>query len=226
MAHTPGTPARVQRLSSLVAIVAVAVAIALAFGRIFAGLRRRRWRLLGGRRRLGRDRLGDRAAGHAARHARAAPPDSCWRSTWLAAPQTTWFGLPTAETLRTLGSLATQVGGPGARLRLPRSRHARADPCRHDRRVGRGVLVLRARVPRPEPAARPDPAARPRRVRRQRARGSRPADLRRVVPRWRRSPCCSRTRCAASRAGGRSGRRPRPAIDCSRRPGGTPDGSG
>ena len=31
--------------------------------------------------------------------------------TWLAAPQTSWFGLPTAETLRTLGSLATEVGG-------------------------------------------------------------------------------------------------------------------
>ena len=31
--------------------------------------------------------------------------------TWLAAPQTTWYGLPTSDTLRTLGTLATQVGG-------------------------------------------------------------------------------------------------------------------
>ena len=35
MAHTTRTPARIQRLTSLVAIVAVAVAIAVAFGRVF-----------------------------------------------------------------------------------------------------------------------------------------------------------------------------------------------
>ena len=37
MAHTPGTTARVQRLTSLVAIVLVATAVGLAFGRVYLG---------------------------------------------------------------------------------------------------------------------------------------------------------------------------------------------
>ena len=45
MAHTPGAPARIQRLSSLIAILAVALAIALAFGRILQGPSAA-WRLL------------------------------------------------------------------------------------------------------------------------------------------------------------------------------------
>ena len=153
MAHAPGTPARFQRLSSLVAIVAVAVAISLAFGRILQGSGAA-WRLLGvgvasGVIAWATERRGMLLA------TLCSAAGLLLALTWFAAPQTTWFGLPTTETLRTLGSLATQVGRPGARLHLPRARHPRADPCRHHRRLGRGVLVLCARVPRPEPACSP-----------------------------------------------------------------------
>jgi hypothetical protein len=37
MAHTPGTTARVQRLTSLVAILLVATAVGFAFGRVYQG---------------------------------------------------------------------------------------------------------------------------------------------------------------------------------------------
>lgn len=109
MAHTPGTPARFQRLSSLVAIVAVAVAISLAFGRILQGSGAA-WRLLG----VG---IASGVIAWATERRGMLLATVCsavgllLALTWLAAPQTTWFGLPTAETLRTLGSLATQVGG-------------------------------------------------------------------------------------------------------------------
>ena len=71
MAHTPGTPARIQRLSSLVAILAVALAIALAFGRILQG-HERGMAPAGRRGRLGADRVGDRASRDAAGHPRSA----------------------------------------------------------------------------------------------------------------------------------------------------------
>ncbi len=109
MAHTPGTPARIQRLSSLIAILAVALAIALAFGRILQGSSAG-WRLLAvgvasGLIAWATERRGMLLA------TLCSAAGLLLALTWLAAPQTTWFQLPTAETLRTLGSLATQVGG-------------------------------------------------------------------------------------------------------------------
>jgi len=109
MAHAPGTPARIQRLSSLVAILAVAVAISLAFGRILQGSGAA-WRLLAvgvasGVIAWATERRGMLLA------TLCSAAGLMLALTWLAAPHTTWFGLPTAETLRTLGSLATQVGG-------------------------------------------------------------------------------------------------------------------
>jgi transglutaminase-like putative cysteine protease len=109
MAHTPGAPARIQRLSSLVAILAVALAIALAFGRILQGPSAA-WRLLAvgvasGLIAWATERRGMLFA------TLCSAAGLLLALTWLAAPQTTWFQLPTAETLRTLGSLATQVGG-------------------------------------------------------------------------------------------------------------------
>lgn len=109
MAHTPGAPARIQRLSSLIAILAVALAIALAFGRILQGPTAA-WRLLAvgvasGLIAWATERRGMLLA------TLCSAAGLLLALTWLAAPQTTWFQLPTAETLRTLGSLATQVGG-------------------------------------------------------------------------------------------------------------------
>jgi hypothetical protein len=109
MAHTPGAPARIQRLSSLIAILAVALAIALAFGRILQGPSAA-WRLLAvgvasGLIAWATERRGMLLA------TLCSAAGLLLALTWLAAPQTTWFQLPTPDTLRTLGSLATQVGG-------------------------------------------------------------------------------------------------------------------
>ena len=109
MAHTSGTPARVQRLSALAAILAVAFASAMAFGRILQGSGAT-WRLLAvgaasGAIAWATERRGMLLA------TLCSALGLLLALTWLAAPQTTWFGFPTAESLRILGSLATQVGG-------------------------------------------------------------------------------------------------------------------
>ena len=109
MAHTPGAPARIQRLSSLIAILAVALAIALAFGRILQGSGAA-WRLLAVGVASGLIAWATERRGMLLATACSAA-GLLLALTWLAAPQTSWFGLPTAETLRTLGSLATEVGG-------------------------------------------------------------------------------------------------------------------
>ena len=108
MAHTARTPARIQRLSALVAIVAVAVAIGFAFGRILLG-HSSTYRMLAvgvvsGVIAWATERRGMLLAtlGSAA--------GLLLVLAWMAAPHTLWFGLPTAETLRTLATLATQVG--------------------------------------------------------------------------------------------------------------------
>jgi hypothetical protein len=108
MAHPAGTTARVQRLTALVAIVLVAVAVGFAFGRVFVG-HAATYRLL--------------AVG-------VASAVVAWiferRSLLLATvvsaallivaigllvfPQTTWYGAPTLETMRQVGHAATQVG--------------------------------------------------------------------------------------------------------------------
>jgi transglutaminase-like putative cysteine protease len=108
MAHPTGTTARVQRLTALVAIVLVAVAVGFAFGRVFVG-HHATYKLL--------------AVG-------VASAIVAWlferRSLLLATivsaallivaigilvfPSTTWFGAPTLETLRQMGHAAAQVG--------------------------------------------------------------------------------------------------------------------
>jgi transglutaminase-like putative cysteine protease len=108
MAHPTGTTARVQRLTALVAIVLIALAVGFAFGRVFVG-HAATYRLL--------------AVG-------VASAVVAWvferRSLLLATivsaallivaigilvfPQTTWFGAPTMETLRQMGHAAAQVG--------------------------------------------------------------------------------------------------------------------
>jgi transglutaminase-like putative cysteine protease len=108
MAHTPGTTARLQRLSALAAIVLVAVAVGFAFGRILVG-HGATYRMLAVGLTSGliawlTERRGMLVATVASAAALVVTLG------WLAAPQTTWFGLPGAETLRTLGTLATQVG--------------------------------------------------------------------------------------------------------------------
>jgi transglutaminase-like putative cysteine protease len=108
MAHPTGTTARVQRLTALVAIVLVAVAVGFAFGRVFVG-HGATYRLL--------------AVGVAsAVVAWAFERRSLLLATLVSAallvvaigllvfPETTWFGAPTLETLRQVGHAAAQVG--------------------------------------------------------------------------------------------------------------------
>jgi transglutaminase-like putative cysteine protease len=108
MAHPTGTTARVQRLTALVAIVLVAVAVGFAFGRVFIG-HAATYRLL--------------AVGVAsAVVAWAFERRSLLLATVVSAallivaiglfvfPETTWFGAPTLETMRQMGHAAAQVG--------------------------------------------------------------------------------------------------------------------
>ena len=180
--------------------------------------------------RLGRDRLGDRAPRHAARHARAARPACC--SRWPGSPRPTPPGsaLPTLETLRTLGTLATQVGGQAREYVSPAPATPGAVAGEHDRRVGGRVLLLRARLPRAEPAARPRAAARAHRVRRQRPGRRRAAAVRRVVPPRGARGAVRRLAAPDPGVGSRlvAGRRaPRPAVPGRRaqRPAGGRDGA-
>jgi hypothetical protein len=108
MAHPTGTTARVQRLTALVAIVLIAVAVGFAFGRVFVG-HGATYRLLA---------VGVASAVVAWLFERR----SLLLATVMSAallivalgifvfPETTWFGAPTLETLRQLGHAATQVG--------------------------------------------------------------------------------------------------------------------
>jgi transglutaminase-like putative cysteine protease len=108
MAHPTGTTARIQRLTALVAIVLVAVAVGFAFGRVFVG-HGPTYRLL--------------AVGVAsAVVAWAFERRSLLLATVVSAallmvaigillfPGTTWHGAPTLETLRQMGHAAAQVG--------------------------------------------------------------------------------------------------------------------
>ena len=154
MAHTTRTPARIQRLTSLAAIVAVAVAIAVAFGRVFAG-RRRHGQAAGGRCRVGAGRVGARAAQPAAGHPRRGRSPARRSSGSIVFRDTTWNLLPGLETLRAIGSAAAAVG---EQARVQVGPCPAGDPA--GVRIGRGgvgggVLVPRARVPRGEPAPGP-----------------------------------------------------------------------
>jgi TgpA N-terminal domain/Transglutaminase-like superfamily/Domain of unknown function (DUF4129) len=108
MAHPTGTTARVQRLTALVAIVLVAIAVGFAFGRVFVG-HGATYRLL--------------AVGMAsALVAWSFERRSLLLATIVSAallivaigllvfPATTWYGVPTLETLRQMAHAAAQVG--------------------------------------------------------------------------------------------------------------------
>ena len=99
-------------MSALIAIVAVAIAIGAAFGRIMQG-RVPTYRLLAvgvtaGVIAWATERRGMLLA------TTVSVAGLVLALAWLLVPQTTWFGTPTLETLRALGSLAQQVG-PQAR---------------------------------------------------------------------------------------------------------------
>jgi transglutaminase-like putative cysteine protease len=108
MAHAQGTSPRTQRLIGLVAIVAVAVTTAFAFGRVFVG-RGSTWELL---------LVGVSSAVLAwaleRRHLLVAALISAGGLLvaigWLILPETTWYGVPTLETLRTALEAAGMVG--------------------------------------------------------------------------------------------------------------------
>ena len=108
MAHPSSTTTRVQRLSGLGAIALVAIAVGFAFGRILVGhgatYRMLAVGLASGAIAWATERNGMLLATLASACA------LLLALAWLVAPATTWYGLPTVETLRTLGTLATQVG--------------------------------------------------------------------------------------------------------------------
>jgi hypothetical protein len=108
MAHTPGTTARVQRLTSLVAIVFVAIAIGLAFGRVYQG-HAITYRLIA-------------VAALSGVAAWAFERRSLLLATlvsgvllllvlgWLVFPDSLRFGVPTMQTLREMAKAAAAVG--------------------------------------------------------------------------------------------------------------------
>jgi len=112
MEHTAGTAFRLQRVSALVAIALVAIAVGLAFGRILDGdgatYRMIALGLASGVLAWATERRGMLLATLASAAA------LLLAVTWLAVPHSTWFGLPTVTTLRSLATLATLVG-PQAR---------------------------------------------------------------------------------------------------------------
>ncbi len=108
MAHTQGTSARVQRVTSLVAIVLMALATGLAFGRVYLG-HTPTYELI--------------AVGIASGVvAWALERRSLVLATvvsavllvvtigWLVFPESTWYGLPTLRTLHDIAHAAGQVG--------------------------------------------------------------------------------------------------------------------
>jgi transglutaminase-like putative cysteine protease len=108
MARTAGTTARIQRLTALVAIELVAIAVGFAFGRVFIG-HGATYRLLA-------------VSVASALVAWIFERRSLLLATAVSAvllvvaigiivfPATTWFGAPTMETLRQMGHAAAQVG--------------------------------------------------------------------------------------------------------------------
>lgn len=108
MARTAGTTARIQRLTALVAIELVAVAVGFAFGRVFIG-HSATYRLLA-------------VSVASALVAWIFERRSLLLATAVSAvllvvaigiivfPATTWFGAPTLETLHQMGHAAAQVG--------------------------------------------------------------------------------------------------------------------
>src|SRR6476619_7629782 len=108
MAHTAGTSFHPQRLSALGAVALVAVAVGFAFGRILDGpgstYRMITVGLASGVLAWATERRGMLIATLVSATA------LLLAVTWLAVPHTTWFTLPTATSVRSLGTLATLVG--------------------------------------------------------------------------------------------------------------------
>jgi hypothetical protein len=108
MAHTEGTTPRLQRLSALVAISFVAIAVGFAFGRILVGhgatYRMIAVGLVSGVLAWATERRGMLIATLVSAVALLVAV------TWLSVPHATWYGLPTATSVRSLGTLATLVG--------------------------------------------------------------------------------------------------------------------
>ncbi len=108
MAHTQGTTPRLQRLSALVAIALVAIAVGFAFGRILVGhgatYRMIAVGLVSGVLAWATERRGMLVATLVSAAA------LLLAVTWLAVPHATWHALPTVTTVRSLGTLATLVG--------------------------------------------------------------------------------------------------------------------
>ena len=103
-----GRPARIQRVSALIAIEAVACAVALAFGRILQG-RAPTYRvlcvgLLSGVLAWASERRGMLIA------TLLSAIGLLLILGWIVASPTLWLGVPTAETVHTFGQLATQIG--------------------------------------------------------------------------------------------------------------------
>lgn len=115
MARTPGTSARLQRLTTLVAMLLVAAAIAFAFGRVFEGRATTVLFLVAG---------GLSAALAVALERRSVALTVgagllvlAWGLSIVLFRETTWYGLPTLETLGAAGDAASQVGEQ-ARLQI------------------------------------------------------------------------------------------------------------
>ena len=108
MAHTQGTTPRLQRLSALVAIALVAIAVGFAFGRILVGhgatYRMIAVGLASGVLAWATERRGMLLATLVSAAA------LLLAVSWLAVPHATWHALPTLTTVRSLGTLATLVG--------------------------------------------------------------------------------------------------------------------
>lgn len=108
MAHTEGTTPRLQRLSALIAISFVAIAVGFAFGRILVGhgatYRMIAVGLVSGVLAWLTERRGMLVATLVSAVA------LLLAVTWLSVPHATSYGLPTVTSIRALGTLATLVG--------------------------------------------------------------------------------------------------------------------
>ena len=108
MAHTTGTRARVQRLTALVAIVLVAVAVGFAFGRVFEGQ--------GAAYRMVAVGIASGVAAWALERRGLVLATGVSAALLLVVvaiavfPSSTWFGAPTMQTLHQIARAATIVG--------------------------------------------------------------------------------------------------------------------
>ncbi len=180
MARTQGTSARTQRLITVVAMCLLALTSALAIGRVFVGTASTYEMVV--------------VALASALLACAMERRNLLLATAVSAlgmliaiglfvfPETTWFGLPTLETIsaavRRRGADRRTGEDPGGAHRAA----AAPAPGRPHRHVGRHLLRPCAGLPGRQPAAGPVAAGRARGLRRHGARRCRAARVRRRVP--------------------------------------------